>query len=117
MKSNKDPAHQLIPSELESKLPPLYATEHLEDPVAHLKWFTPDSNWTWYVLEYDPTERVAFGLVSGHELELGYFSVREIEEARGPWGLRVERDLSFEPTHLSELRRQHSRDFDIERER
>jgi len=42
-------------------------------------------------------------LVEGFEKELGYFSVAEIQQARGPLGLQVERDLYFSPTPLSEL--------------
>ena len=69
-----------------------------------LKFFTPDSSWTWYLTEYDPEERLAFGLVIGHERELGYFSFTELEQLRGPMGLPVERDLQFKPTPLSECK-------------
>ena len=31
--------------------------------------------------------------VDGFEKELGYFSLRELESARGPLGLPIERDL------------------------
>jgi hypothetical protein len=40
----------LIP-ELRASLPPLYSQEKVPDPVVHAKFFTPDSNWTWYVTE------------------------------------------------------------------
>ena len=40
----------LIP-ELRASLPPLYSQENVPDPVVHAKFFTPDSNWTWYVTE------------------------------------------------------------------
>jgi hypothetical protein len=33
--------------------------------------------------------------------ELTYWSLGELEALRGPFGLRVERDLHFEPTRLS----------------
>ncbi len=49
-------AHNLLPDDLLPSLPRLYATEQVNDPVVHLKWFTPDSSWTWYVLEYGPDE-------------------------------------------------------------
>ena len=98
-----DDAHILIPPSLE--LPPLYATEHTEDPVVQLKFFTPDGSWTWYLTEFDPEDRIAFGLVSGHETELGYFSIDELESVRGPAGLKIERDIWFEPTKMSEIRK------------
>jgi len=55
-------------------LPRPYATEHDEDPEAKAKWFTPwtPGGWTWYAVEYDGEDR-CFGLVAGHEVELGYF--------------------------------------------
>ena len=69
-----------------------------------MKFFTPDSSWTWYVTEFDPAERRCFGLVIGHERELGYFSLAELESVRGPLGLPIERDLDFTPTPLSRCR-------------
>lgn len=96
-----NPAYVFIPEEMADKIPALYSTEDSEDPVAVLKFFTPDSSWTWYLTEYDPEQRLAFGLIIGHERELGYFSFTELEVLRGPMGLPVERDLHFEPTPLS----------------
>ncbi len=99
-----NPAYDLIPDDVADLLPHLYATENDSDPVAHIKWFTPDSSWTWYVTEYDPKQRLCFGLVIGHARELGYFSLEEIRQARGPLGLPIERDLYFKPTPLSQCR-------------
>lgn len=86
------------------KVPQLYATERHDDPVAQLKFFTPDSSWSWFVTEYDPEQRLCFGLVIGHERELGYFSLEELEEVRGPMGLPIERDLYFKPRPVSQCK-------------
>jgi hypothetical protein len=48
-----------------------------------------------------------FGLVIGFEQELGYFSLSELQHARGPLGLPIERDLHFQPTSLSVVRKLH----------
>ena len=96
-------AHDLMPDSIAATIPPLYATKEDADPVACVKWFTPDSSWTWYVMEFDPKDRLCFGYVEGLEKELGYFSLDEIEHIRGPLGLPVERDLYWSPTPLSEL--------------
>jgi hypothetical protein len=96
------PAHILMPAS--AKVPALYSSEGKPDPTVRLKWFTPDSSWTWYVIEYDPEQRICFGLVDGFESELGYFSLDEMEQLRGPLGLRVERDLYFKPCPLSQVR-------------
>ncbi len=74
-----------------------------DDAQAVVKYFTPDADWTWYATEYDPESRLFFGLVDGFERELGYFSLDELEQLRGPLGLPVERDLYWKPTPLSKL--------------
>jgi hypothetical protein len=89
------------------KLPALYSNEEKGlDALAQAKFFTPDSNWTWYASEFDG-EDTFFGRVSGFEVELGYFSLKELQEARGPLGLQIERDLNFESKTLSELMKIH----------
>lgn len=95
---------KLLTKELEKKLPPLYSTEKkTDDPVAVAKFFTPWTNWTWYAIEYDPEEKLFYGLVSGFVKEFGYFSLAELEEIRGPLGLRVERDRYWQPTPVSKI--------------
>ncbi len=44
-----------------------------------------------------------FGLVEGHEKELGYFLLSELEGVRGPMGLPIERDLYWQPKTLEEI--------------
>ena len=89
------------------KLPPLYSGEKLGlDALAQVKFFTPDSDWTWYASEFDG-EDIFFGLVSGLELELGYFSLSELQSVTGPLGLPIERDIHFEPKKLGELMEAH----------
>ncbi|MCB9136589.1 MAG: DUF2958 domain-containing protein [Anaerolineales bacterium] len=84
------------------EVPPPYATEKQVDPLAVIKLFTPDSNWTWYLLEYDGQD-LAFGLVVGFETEFGDFSLQEIASARGPLGVQPERDIWFCPTPVTQL--------------
>ena len=90
---------ELLTAELRKSLPALYSQENKKDPVAHIKFFTPDSNWTWYVTEgsEEEGEFIFFGYVVGFEKEWGYFALSELEAARGPFGLGVERDLYFAP--------------------
>lgn len=94
---------ELLTDAIRRQLPPLYATEKIADPTAWVKFFTPYSPWTWYATEFDG-EDTFFGLVQGFEEELGYFSLSELQNARGPYDLQIERDLNFEPTPLSQLR-------------
>lgn len=97
---------KLLTAELRQSLPPLYAQEHCKDPVVHIKFFTPDANWTWYATEGSEKEGdfIFFGYVIGLESEWGYFALSELEAARGPLGLAVERDLHFTPTPVGTIR-------------
>jgi len=87
-------------------IPKMYETEHIEveDKVIHAKLFTPWSNWTWYIIEFDGTDQ-CFGYVKGLDSEFGYFSLSELASIEGPFGLRVERDRHFEPTEVGDMPR------------
>ena len=93
----------LLTKKIREDLPKLYANEGNHDAKVIVKFFTPDSNWTWYATEFDGVDTF-FGLVDGFEQELGYFSLKELEDIRGPLGLLVERDMYFKPKPLSAIR-------------
>jgi len=97
---------ELLTAELRKSLPPLYSQESVKDPIVHCKFFTPDSNWTWYVTEGQEEEGdfLFFGFVIGFEREWGYFRLSELEDARGPLGLPIERHLYFDPVPISNIR-------------
>jgi hypothetical protein len=100
----------LLDDESREKLPALYSGEEKGlDALAMVKFFTPTSNWTWYASEFDQDD-IFFGLVSGFEVELGYFSLSELRSAKGPLGLPIERDLHFEPKTLRVLRDRHRKE-------
>ncbi len=96
-------AHALMPAAIAAQMPALYGQEEQgENAIARVKLFTPWTNWTWYATEYDPEQRLCFGVVVGHERDLGYFSLAELEEIRGPGGLKIERDLHWKPRPLKD---------------
>ena len=97
---------KLLTAELRARLPALYAQEKIEDPIVHIKFFTPDSNWTWYATEgqADEDDFRFFGYVCGQEEEWGYFVLSELESAKGPMGLPIERDLYFRPAPFSQVK-------------
>lgn len=96
---------ELLPPGVAATLPPLYRQEERGDhALARVKFFTPWTSWTWYASEYDPEDRIFFGVVVGHERELGYFALDELEAIRGPGGLGIERDLYWTPKPLKDCR-------------
>jgi hypothetical protein len=90
---------QLITKAIEAKLAkkPLYSTDGEKISDVIVKFFTPDSSWTWWAIEGEKQESdwVFFGLVEGHERELGYFRLSELLQIRGGFGLPIERDRHF----------------------
>ena len=98
------PQQKLLTKAIEKTLPPLYSGEEtpLAEKIIRVKFFTPWTNWTWYATEYDPKEQLFFGVVVGHETEWGYFSLLELQSARGRWGLKIERDAHFKPQTVAE---------------
>lgn len=92
---------KLLTKEILKTLPALYSNENNPDPMVRVKFFHPVSNWTWYATEYDGKD-LFFGLVDGHEKELGYFSLSELESVKVR-GLGIERDMYFIPCKLSEI--------------
>jgi hypothetical protein len=71
------------------------------DHVPVVKFFTPWANATWLIVDMDPDDKdLMFGLcdLGLGEPELGYVLLSDLDELRGPGGLKVERDLHFLPT-------------------
>ena len=97
---------KLIPLTLLSDIPDLYETEGLLNPICQIKLFSPDSCFSWYIIEFSKANTdTCYGYVQGLENELGYFSLEELESIHGPLGLKVERDLSFTPTPFTSIKK------------
>ena len=97
---------KLIPQTLLSDIPDLYETEGSLDPICQIKLFTPDSCFSWYIIEFSKADtNTCYGYVQGLESELGYFSLEELDALHGPLGLAIERDLSFKPTQFSKIKK------------
>jgi len=100
------PRYEFFPESIRRRLPPIGATGEQKDPIVQVKFFTPWTNWTWYGIEFDGKD-IFFGWVVGLEKEFGSFSLSELQSLRGPLGLKVERDIYFEPKPISQVMREH----------
>lgn len=87
-------AQQLIANHKEQL--PLKGTRRERDFEPVCKLFLPWTSGTWLLTEMDD-EYLAFGLadLGFGTPELGYISLDEIWDIKGPGGLRVEKDLHF----------------------
>ncbi len=114
---------KLLTEELKREMP--FSQEGKGDEaVVYVKYFSPDSSWTWWATEAvavtpdgeelplskmdgrDIEDVRFFGLVEGHEVEMGSFSLNELESSRGKLGLPIERDLHWTPITLKQLKQQ-----------
>lgn len=91
-----------------------------DDAVAYAKVFCPQNGWRWYITEYDPQTGEAFGLVQGHEVELGTFALNnplgddgwdgeDMQSQNDNWRGKYpyppfERDLHYKPHTIGEIR-------------
>lgn len=93
----------------EKKLPALYHyDENTEKTIANIKFFSQFSNWEWYAAEYNPKEKVFFGLVKGYEIEIGYFTLHELENSSIPILIYSE----FEPQPIEDIQKKLEADFE-----
>lgn len=102
---------KLMTKQIEKQLAkyPIYSQHSKGDEaVAICKFFNPTGSYTWYVTEgekKDDGDWLFFGLVeNSYGRELGYFTLKELESIKLPFGLTIERDIYFVPTKLKELK-------------
>tara|TARA_Y100000310_G_scaffold328840_1_gene397639 strand:- start:459 stop:767 length:309 start_codon:yes stop_codon:yes gene_type:complete len=68
------------------------------------KFFNPCGDWTWYLMNLDPDDMdYAWGIVDGFAMEIGSFSISELESVKGPLGIGIERDMHFKPVSAKEI--------------
>jgi hypothetical protein len=85
---------KLMTKEIEKKIPELGKG----DGRVYAKFFTPWAQWTWYASEYDPKDKMFYGFVKGDFPELGYWRLGDLTEIKGPFLLKIERDLYWDDT-------------------
>jgi hypothetical protein len=97
---------KLITKEIEKKAPALYSTGEMDSKDIKIvaKFFNPVGSATWYMTEYDKEKELAFGYVTGMQVdELGYFSIAELKSVRLQFGLGIERDRYFSGATLADI--------------
>ena len=67
------------------------------------KYFDAMGDWKWFLMNMKKDEDYCWGIVKGFEVEMGSFSMKELEELKLPFGMGIERDICFEPMKASEV--------------
>ena len=97
---------KLLTIELLERFAKIGRQEDCSDPIVIAKFFNPTGAGTWYATEYDPASQEFFGHVSifgDWNDEWGSFSLAELENYQGKFGLGIERDLYFDEKRISEV--------------
>lgn len=96
--------------EREIDVPELYAQENEANPIAKARFVKEGRDghvWEWFVTEASERDGdvLMFGLVNGHDKELGYFTLMQLASIGA--GL----DIDFEPVGIFDI----YEDFDLRR--
>lgn len=98
--------HLLLPDDIRASIPTLYKQAKLGDEAIAYVRFTSHHGWSWFVTEFDGQDKM-YGLVRGHELEWGFFSLSELTNVwEERWGGQpaVQRVLNFTPMTITQAR-------------
>jgi hypothetical protein len=123
---------KLMTHELEKAFKKISRQESVNDPIVVAKFFNPTGQGTWYATEMyyvikrdrpgkepeiieveasklnesfrgEIVDMIFFGYVELLENEWGYFALSELQSVRLPFGLKIERDLYFDPMPISKI--------------
>ena len=88
------------------KLPPLYATEHVDWPEKIIREHFFLGGCDWFMVEYDAADRIFFGFAILHRdlanAEWGYVNLNELCTVN-VGGIEVDRDLHWKPRRADQV--------------
>ena len=95
---------KLLTKDIQDKLQEQFSKGSDFDQMVVTKFFDPCGSWSWYCMNQDPDDPdYLWGIVRGFEVEMGSFSLSELESVKGAFGIGIERDLYFTPIPASEI--------------
>ncbi len=95
---------ELLTKEIAEQLQKQYQRGSDMEQLVVAKFFDPCGSWTWYAMNQDPEDpSYLWGLVKGFEVEMGSFSLDELQGYKGPLNIGIERDLFFKPLPAKEV--------------
>ena len=78
-------------------------SNNIDDQMIVAKFFNPMGSWTWYLMNLHEDKDYAWGIVDGFAVEMGSFSMSELQSTKLPLGLGIERDILFQPIQARQL--------------
>jgi hypothetical protein len=92
--------------ELQVGLPKLYDTEDTptNDMILRIRYYDINSQWEWFLIEFEPETNIGFFYVRGFENEWGYSSLEEMQNIPS-----IVIDKKFRPIKFSELNKSKGR--------
>lgn len=95
--------HDLLPKSVRARIPKLYSQDGKKDPTVYVKFFSPYSNYTLYVTEFDGRDTLFGYAATGQGSEWGYSSFNELVKANKGGLPLIERDKYFSPKPASKI--------------
>jgi|APSaa5957512622_1039677.scaffolds.fasta_scaffold221930_1 hypothetical protein len=81
---------------------PPSSQDECDDPWVAAKFYNPAGPGIWLLMDYNPDTKMAYGFIIGLGYNgPGFISMRELETIRFSDGIKIERDINFEPAELS----------------
>ena len=94
---------KLLTKKIKEQATKQYSKKSDMEQMVVAKYFDAMGDWKWFLMNMDKDEDYCWGIVKGNAVEMGSFSMRELEDIHLPFGLTIERDLMFEPMKASEV--------------
>lgn len=98
-RSNDNPFLSRELSEMLSSAP----FENSPNSTALARFYDPEGDSSWYACSYDPHSRVFIGAFVSDEKEYCTFTLKDLEDISGPFGIEIQIDSQFSPTPLRAL--------------
>ena len=96
--------HDLLPLVLRKRIPKLYSQEGKKNPIVYAKFFSPYSQYTLYITEFDGKDTLYGYAFTGQGSEWGYSSFKELVNANRRGLPLIERDKYFSLKNASKIK-------------
>ena len=93
---------KLMTKEIQKKAEKQYENGSDMEQMVVAKFFDAMGDWKWFLMNTEPGTDYAWGIVKGFEVEMGSFSIDELQ-SMSP---RIQRDLYFEPMKAKDVWKQ-----------